>query len=314
MAGPSFIIGIIGNVISILVFASLIKTFTRVVKKKSTENFKGSPYITTLLCTSLWTFYGILNPDGLLITTVNGAGALLQLSYVILYLMYAPKEKKIKSMKLAALLNIGFLGSVIAVTLLALHGNLRLTFVGILCACLTIGMYASPLAVMRIVIKTESVKYMPFLLSFFLFLNASIWGTYSLLVKDLYIGVPQVIGFVLGTAQLILYAMYKNKSPSEESDEDLQKEEERSAHLVKEVIEMKGRKEDGDDQITSKNRALRKGSSLPKPPVIRQSSIGKVLRTLSMGPYEQQHWVWFQDEENDHNRDLEGGKKSGSQI
>ena len=55
---------------------------------------------------------------------------------------------QVKTAKLVAVLNVGFLGAVIAVTLLAIHGNTRLTFVGILCAGLTIGMYASPLAAM----------------------------------------------------------------------------------------------------------------------------------------------------------------------
>ncbi|GKV32016.1 hypothetical protein SLEP1_g40655 [Rubroshorea leprosula] len=145
MASLSFIIGIIGNLISILVFASPIKTFWKVVKKKSIENYKAVSYITTLLSTSLWTFYGLLKPGGLLVATVNGAGTILQLIYVILFIIYAPKDKKIKTAKLVALLDVGFVGAVIVVTLFAMHGsNLRLTFVGIVCARLTIGMYASP--------------------------------------------------------------------------------------------------------------------------------------------------------------------------
>lgn len=71
------------------------KTFIGIVKKKSTENYKGIPYVTTLLSTSLWTFYGLLKPDGLLVTTVNGAGVLFQLSYVILFIIFAPKDKKV---------------------------------------------------------------------------------------------------------------------------------------------------------------------------------------------------------------------------
>lgn len=55
---------------------------------------------------------------------------------------------QIKTAKLVAILDIGFLGAVIAVTLGFIHGNTRLTFVGILCAAFTIGMYASPLSVM----------------------------------------------------------------------------------------------------------------------------------------------------------------------
>ncbi|KAK7849476.1 bidirectional sugar transporter sweet17, partial [Quercus suber] len=208
------------------------KTFWQVVKKKSTENYKSTPYITTLLSTSLWTFYGLLNPDGLLVTTVNGAGTVFQFIYVALFLIYAPQDKKVKTAKLLALLNVGFLGLVIAVTLLAIPGSVRLTVVGILCAGFTIGMYASPLSVMRMVIKTKSVEYMPFFLSFFLFLNGGIWSVYAVLVRDFYIGVPNAFGFVLGSIQLIIYAIYNKKSISKKSLEMM--EEEGSAHLVKE--------------------------------------------------------------------------------
>ncbi|KAK9292992.1 hypothetical protein L1049_020975 [Liquidambar formosana] len=286
MASLSFIIGIIGNIISILVFASPIGTFRRVVKKKSTENYKALPYITTLMSTSLWTFYGLLKPGGLLVFTVNGAGAVLQFIYVTLFLIYAPKDIKVKSMKLVAILDVGFLGSVIAVTLLAIHGSLRLTFVGVLCAALTLGMYASPLTVMTTVVKTKSVEYMPFFLSFFLFLNAGVWSAYAVLVKDFYIGVPNAIGFLLGSAQLILYAIYNNKSESTKSTEAM--EEEGSAHLVKGAVKMQVyEEEDTDDDGKIKSRSsLNKGRSLPMTMVSRQHSFRKILKTISLGSYE----------------------------
>ncbi|GAY54452.1 Bidirectional sugar transporter SWEET [Citrus sinensis] len=292
MASLSFFVGIIGNVISLLVFASPIKTFWQIVKKKSTESYKGVPYITTLMSTCLWTFYGVMKPGGLVVATVNGAGAALQFIYVSLYLIYAPKDKKVKTAKLVAILDVGFLGAVIAITLLAMHGNLRLTFVGILCAALTIGMYASPLAVMTTVIRTKSVKYMPFLLSFFLFLNAGVWSVYSVLVKDIYIGVPNAVGFVLGAAQLILYMIYKNKTPLPTKSMDSVKE--RSAHKVKDGIEMGARGDDHDNQEDDleeangkKKRTLRQGKSLPKPTLGKQFSIPKILKkTASLGPYD----------------------------
>lgn len=148
------------------------------VKKRSTENFKAAPYVTTLLSTSLWIFYGLLKPGGLLVVTVNGAGAVLQAVYVTLFLVYAPKDTKvtialrlllcasrcphsnehirnhsfccsqIKTLKLVAALDVGFLAAVIFVTLFAIHGDSRLLVAGFLCAGLTIGMYASPLSSM----------------------------------------------------------------------------------------------------------------------------------------------------------------------
>lgn len=50
--------------------------------------------------------------------------------------------------KMVAILNVGFLGSVIALTLLAVRDEVKLNFVGLVCTGLTIGMYASPLSVM----------------------------------------------------------------------------------------------------------------------------------------------------------------------
>ncbi|KAJ0977744.1 hypothetical protein J5N97_013218 [Dioscorea zingiberensis] len=277
MADLSFIVGIIGNVISILVFTSPIGTFKRVVKKKSTENFKWMPYATTLLSTSLWSFYGLLKPGALLVVTVNGIGTLLQAIYVVLYLIYAPKETRAKMAKVVGTMNIGFFGVVVLVTLLTIHGSLRLLVIGFLCAALTVGMYASPLAAMSMVIKTKSVEYMPFFLSFFLFLNAGVWTIYAVLVRDYFIGVPNAIGFILGTAQLILYMLYRRKS---QPLKVIDKEEEGSVHLV----EIGEQKWDKDSKDASQQKHLSKGISLPKPSVSRQHSLNKIVKSLSLSP------------------------------
>ncbi|KAI3848582.1 hypothetical protein MKW92_052640 [Papaver armeniacum] len=274
VASLSFIVGILGNIISILVFLSPITTFKRIVKKKSTEKFKGIPYISTLLSTSLWTYYGLLKPGGMLIVTVNGAGAILQAIYVTLFIIYAPKDSKVKHLKLAGIFNLGFYTTVVLITFLATHGSVRLTVVGFLCAGLTLGMYASPLVSMRNVIKTKSVEYMPFSLSFFLFLNGGVWSVYSVLVKDFFIGVPNAIGFVLGSTQLIVYTIYKNKATekSVEKLEEEEEEEEGSTHLVHGTVEM-----GTYDKEMKKERSLNKMWSLPKPTVSRQLSFQKII-------------------------------------
>lgn len=66
------------------------------VKKKSAENYDGSPYVTTLLSSCLWTFYGVLDPDdGVLIVTVNAVGIVTQVIYLAILLFYYPKPKKV---------------------------------------------------------------------------------------------------------------------------------------------------------------------------------------------------------------------------
>ncbi|XP_044499627.1 bidirectional sugar transporter SWEET17-like [Mangifera indica] len=215
MEDLSFYLGVIGNVISVLVFLSPARTFWRILKHKSTENFESLPYICTLLNSSLWTYYGIIRPGEYLVATVNGFGALVEAVFVILFLIYAPsKQIRDRTAVLVGILDVGFLATAILVTRLALQGELRTIALGFICAGLNVVTYASPLSAMKTVVTTKSVEYMPFLLSFFLFLNGGIWALYALLVGDIFLGVPNGAGFVLGAAQLVLYAMYRNGKPS----------------------------------------------------------------------------------------------------
>ncbi|KAF7042676.1 hypothetical protein CFC21_052208 [Triticum aestivum] len=275
MADPSFFVGIVGNIISILVFTSPIATFRRVVRNKSTEEFRWLPYVTTLLCTSLWAFYGLLKPGGLLIITVNAAGAALQATYVALYLAYAPRDTKVKMAKVVVGVNICFFAAVVVVGLVALHGAVRLFAVGVLCSALTIAMYAAPMVAMRTVVKTRSVEYMPFSLSFFLFLNGGIWSVYSLLVKDYFIGIPNAMGFVMGTAQLALYMAYRNKKKLVVLKEE--DEEKGAVHLM-------GQVELGQAKVPS----LKKGLSLPMPSSLPSPlhGFGNLIKALSATPLE----------------------------
>ncbi|KAI3448545.1 hypothetical protein Pfo_005210 [Paulownia fortunei] len=241
-------------------------TFREIVKKKSSENYKGVSYATTLLSTSLWTFYGTLDPDdGVLIVTVNAVGVASQAVYLVLFLFYASKERKVKyfglvlldllflgiviaitlvafhgssrrtfigvlcatftiamyaaplsavvkSLVLVGLLNIGIPGSVIAATLFALDGNARETFIGAFCAAVTVAMYGAPFSVIVTVVQTKSVEYMPFFLSFFLLLNAGAWFTFGVLLRDYYVIVPNAVGLVSGSAQILIYLSYKRLS------------------------------------------------------------------------------------------------------
>ncbi|XP_057822649.2 bidirectional sugar transporter SWEET17 [Cryptomeria japonica] len=213
MASVSFVLGVIGNVTSILAFISPVKTFWRIIKNKSTEDFKSLPYVCTLLSTSLWTYYGLMKPNGLLIWTVNGAGVLLEAIYVSLFILYAPKRTRRRTIVLVLLVDIAFFTAVFLVTFLALNKKARIDVIGVLCICLTLSMYGSPLSIMRTVIIHKSVEFMPFFLTFFLFLNGGVWGVWAFFEKDVFVGIPNGIGFGLGAAQLVLYMIYRNGKP-----------------------------------------------------------------------------------------------------
>ncbi|XP_042031785.1 bidirectional sugar transporter NEC1-like isoform X2 [Salvia splendens] len=152
----AFLFGLLGNVISFLVFLAPMPTFYTIWKRKSSEGFQALPYSVAYFSASLLLYYAFLKTGAFMIITINGIGCFIETVYLLIYIIYAPKKSK------------------------------------------------------RRVIKTKSVEYMPFTLSFFLTLCATMWFFYGFFVNDYYIAGPNILGFLFGIAQMILYFVYKN--------------------------------------------------------------------------------------------------------
>ncbi|KAK4433746.1 Bidirectional sugar transporter SWEET1 [Sesamum alatum] len=202
--------GIIGNATGLFLFLSPTVTFKRIIAKRSTEQFSGVPYVMTLLNCLLAAWYGLpfITTNNYLVSAVNGVGILIESVYVVIFLIFAPKKEKAKILGLLVCI-LALFSAVASVSFLALHKEKQRKLVcGFASSIFSIIMYASPLSVMRVVIKTKSVEYMPFLLSFFVFLCGCCWLVYGLIGKDIFLIVPNGFGTVLGAMQLILYAIY----------------------------------------------------------------------------------------------------------
>ncbi|THG14098.1 hypothetical protein TEA_009356 [Camellia sinensis var. sinensis] len=181
--GIRTIVGVIGNVISLFLFLSPVPTLFKICKSKSVQEFKPYPYVATVLNCAMWIFYGlpVVHPDSILV----------------------------KKILIALLVEVIFMAIVVFITMTFLHTTkARSTLVGLLCIVFNIIMYTSPLTVMRSVIKTKSVKFMPFYLSLANFCNGLVWLIYALLKFDPYITIPNGLGALSGAIQLILYATY----------------------------------------------------------------------------------------------------------
>ncbi|KAJ1434979.1 SWEET sugar transporter [Sesbania bispinosa] len=107
-------------------------------------------------------------------------------------------------------MNLGSFAMILLVTHFALHGPLRVKVLGWICVSISVSVFAAPLSIVAQVIRTKSVQFMPFNLSFFLTLSAIMWFAYGLLLKDICIALPNVLGFTLGLVQMVLYAIYRN--------------------------------------------------------------------------------------------------------
>ncbi|XP_010251292.1 PREDICTED: bidirectional sugar transporter SWEET5-like [Nelumbo nucifera] len=204
------VVGIIGNVISFGLFISPAPTFVTILKRKSVGDFSPMPYIATIMNCMLWVFYGtpVVHPHSILVLTINGIGLFLEIIYLTLFFIFADKKNRLKIIGFI-FLELVFISAIILGTLLGLHTyDDRSKLVGTICIVFGIIMYGSPLTIMKTVIVTKSVEYMPFSISMASFSNGICWLIYALLRFDLYILISNGVGAVLGAAQLILYFCY----------------------------------------------------------------------------------------------------------
>lgn len=69
----------------------------KIVKKKSVEQFKPDPYLATVLNCMMWVLYGMpfVQPDSLLVITINGGGLVIELIYVTIFFVYSDSQMRV---------------------------------------------------------------------------------------------------------------------------------------------------------------------------------------------------------------------------
>ncbi|XP_023875262.1 bidirectional sugar transporter SWEET12 [Quercus suber] len=205
-----FAFGILGNIISFVVFLAPVPTFIKVCKKKSTEGFQSVPYVVALFSAMLWLYYASLKSDEILLITANTVGVVVETIYIAIYIAFAPKQARTFTLRILILMNFGGFCSILLLSHFLAQGETRVRILGWVCVAFSVSVFAAPLSIMRVVIRTKSVEFMPFYLSLFLTLSAIMWLLYGVLQKDLYVALPNVLGFIFGVLQMVLYMRYKN--------------------------------------------------------------------------------------------------------
>ncbi|XP_076461910.1 sugar transporter SWEET1-like [Babylonia areolata] len=180
----------------------------QIVRKGGTDLMSPVPFITFFVSACLWLKYGLLQKNSNLVMT-NCASALLQLLYIFVFYAYTVKKSHFHRLLLVASI-------ILFSPLLYLHFVQRdvskgAYHLGLMCCCLSVCCYASPMATVRDVCRTKSVESISFLLVLSNFASAVCWCWYGVLLHDSFVMMPNGLGVLFGFVQLTLFCCYPSK-------------------------------------------------------------------------------------------------------
>lgn len=259
-------VAVLGIVIGIMLSLSPIPTFIDIaVHSKTTGGYTAAPYIASWLCCSMWLTYAMLAGSSKSdLIPLNALSFVIYIAYCGVFLYYADNRFGVLRLYMVAV-------ALLSLTVGAAVFIKSLLLVGILATVANCLMFAAPLAVMKQVIQTKSVRYMPFLLSLTSFLCACVWLLWASLAKDYFVLIPNALGAFFGVIQLVLYGVYWRLSRSA-SSESIVLPGRAEATSVEELTPMK-KATDFDETISGISSAATMGDHTK--PVLRIPVPGK---------------------------------------
>lgn len=202
---------------SILLFLAPVSTFVRIVRERDVGHFDSLPYLVSLLQCLLWFSYCLVTPHRVEMITSCSVGIVFQAIWCILFFRYSSgKSRSLISLKFMLVLATWF--GVTAVDMYYLPHvdvaplkegeSFQTEALGLLASFVNVLMLGAPLGIVRHVIRTQSVEYMPFPLTAMVCTTSSFWIGYALLAHDMWVLVPNAAGLTLGLMQLVVYMFY----------------------------------------------------------------------------------------------------------
>ncbi|KAI4301347.1 hypothetical protein L6164_034635 [Bauhinia variegata] len=196
-------------------------TFYKIYRRGSTADFHAIPYAVALFSATLMLYYAHLKGNEIMLIAINAFGCGIETAYLIAFFIYANTKARKKAAELVIVLNVGAYGVIILLTSLASPARQRVKVVGWICAAFSVCVFAAPLSIMRHVVRTKSAEFLPFPLSVCLTLSAIFWFCYGFFNKDLFVAMPNTLGFLFGIAQIVLYFMYRNAKRDEVKEREM---------------------------------------------------------------------------------------------
>uniref|UniRef100_A0A915BLB3 Sugar transporter SWEET1 n=1 Tax=Parascaris univalens TaxID=6257 RepID=A0A915BLB3_PARUN len=196
------VLSVTATISTITLFFCGIPICVNIYKRRSTKDISGAPFLMGVLGASYWLRYGLLKMDFAMIT-VNVTAVSLMASYLIFYFFFT-QPKLMISLEISAVL---FMISIMAF-LVQIYGHSIIHPLGFACMTFNIINFGAPLAGLRVVLRQRNCETLPLPLCIANFAVSSQWCLYGVLIKDIYLIIPNGIGMSLAIIQLALFVIF----------------------------------------------------------------------------------------------------------
>jgi len=174
-------------------------------RSKSTGETSCLTFLVGVGMTFVWFNYGMLIDDSTLIT-VNGTGLILQTLYTVIFYLYTSGKVKTGKKIFMTIIFVVFVHLYIQYEEDISTTQLR---VGLLGASMSVAYCSAPLASVQHVFKTRSTDALPYYLILATVLVTGQWSLYGHIIKDNFVKIPNMIGFLAASFQFSLFFYFK---------------------------------------------------------------------------------------------------------
>lgn len=168
----------------------------------------------------LWSTYGLLKSEPKIYLT-NLCGLVSGIFYFLSFAKYSPKKAPTLpgSIRQHANVNVMVIAATFFVVFLSPFKD-PASIVGNVAVLFCVAMFGSPLAALKVVLKTKSAKSIPLPFTLATVLNCFLWSVFGLLeMKDVNIYFPNLLGLSFGLTQLALKLIYSDGTAGETESE-----------------------------------------------------------------------------------------------
>uniref|UniRef100_A0A182P8V0 Sugar transporter SWEET n=1 Tax=Anopheles epiroticus TaxID=199890 RepID=A0A182P8V0_9DIPT len=200
----------LATVATVLQFLTGTVICNRYIRKKSTGDTSAVPFISGFLSCFMWLKYGVLTEESTVIL-VNFIGSALFFSYTVVFFIFCVNKREVirQMMGISCIIL-----SATFYTMIETDEEKSIRVIGLLCCCLAVLFFASPLTKLAHVIRTQNTDSLPFPIILASFFVCLLWTAYGVLIGDRFVQIPNLLGGILAGIQLTLYVIYPKQKAS----------------------------------------------------------------------------------------------------